>query len=1278
MPSLDSSDTPMLPLPCAPSSSWENFRGRLLSLFNGADPRICTAFWFFGLINNVLYVIILSAALDLVGPDIPKGVVLLADVVPSFFTKLCAPYFIHIIPYPVRILIFVALSACGMLLIALSPVYIPNSPTGNPITTKMLGVILASLSSGGGELSFLGLTHFYGPFSLAAWGSGTGAAGLVGAGAYSLATTTFGFTVKITLLFSAGLPLVMLLSFFTILPLGPLKCAEKLGEYEQISAENEADGAGVLGRGQTRQRELDDNGDERDGLLGPDLEDTREDGKLVANGNDMSWSRFKANLKRAQVLFFPFMLPLLLVYIAEYTINQGVAPTLLYPLEQTPFNHFRAFYPAYNAIYQFGVFISRSSTPFFRVRNLYFPSFLQVINLGVLILHALSNFIPSVYIIFLIIFWEGLLGGLVYVNTFAEISDRVPKEDREFSLGATTVSDSGDHVLGRPSTKFRKIQVFAVVSFWLLYLLRGNVHGPPGFRLLSSRLSKRVTPWQTTVMTLIALYLSRNFAKLLGLESPEPLANLYSRSYFRATWVTTALDAGFWTAMKIKKKWLRDLASMVFSIYYLIAAEHADEKVRKVRAVMTVEHLRVSWNKATTPYLSVLGKLMRPRFIDYAPVQIRIPRPKESSYKEPCIAWLYYNGPLHTLKDQTNIVLDIPGGGFVAMGPRMSDDKLLAWAGRTGVPVLSLDYKKAPEYPYPYALNECYDVYHTLVTSRGRCIGLSGKVSPSIVITGDSAGGNLAAGVTLMVLQSESKNSRKLRGEDLLPPPTGLVLIYPSLDMNIGSWMTEDEMSLIRERGMRETNHNILRRKSEDYRKLTSSYPSSFHEASSEHPVIHDYFAQQHAGVIHEDHDPAIGTENINKPVPGNAASEVVATANKHPGHIETRLAVSSMISYFNDRILSPEIMRATIILYIGPYNRPDFSSDFLLSPILAPEALLARFPKTFFLTGERDPLVDDTVIFAGRIRQAKLRQFRERQELGLEKSMRTFDEKAHVEVSLIPGISHGFLQFPALFPEGWRQIFRCSRWIRKLFVHTTERASAADRDLTASLIRSLAPRRRQGDSSGTLKPDSSSSSITSARRGDAGGTQRRRSDKFATRNHHRGLTGESSGDEDRPLEMTRLKMTKRPSASLAISKSTLSSSSPSTRSTADASYFPSPSLVAALEGAVNPGSVVTGLTPSPGPPNGIRKHKIPAPPNGDTTHSSPGVLPSIQLKTNGEHDLNRNDDHKPTHEAEDDVDEEEDIVHSWRKRMTNMALQRDESLTSLPSEEDLLGRRMN
>ena len=81
-------------------------------------PRLLTPL---GLINNVLYVMILSAAQDLVGSSVPKGVVLLADVLPSFFTKLIAPYFIHRVSYSLRVLVFITLSAGGMLLVALTP-----------------------------------------------------------------------------------------------------------------------------------------------------------------------------------------------------------------------------------------------------------------------------------------------------------------------------------------------------------------------------------------------------------------------------------------------------------------------------------------------------------------------------------------------------------------------------------------------------------------------------------------------------------------------------------------------------------------------------------------------------------------------------------------------------------------------------------------------------------------------------------------------------------------------------------------------------------------------------------------------------------------------------------------------------------------------------------------------------------------------------------------------------------------------------------------------------
>ncbi|RYO93130.1 hypothetical protein DL766_004820 [Monosporascus sp. MC13-8B] len=436
-PSPSSSGLLPIPMPGSPGSSWAIYKARLASLFRNTDSAVLVAFWLFGLINNVLYVVILSAAQDLVGSDVPKGVVLLADVLPAFFTKLVAPYFIHRVPYGPRVLAFAACSSVGMFCIALTP---PDRSAA----AKMLGVALASLASGAGELSFLGLTHYYGQLSLAAWGSGTGAAGIVGAGLYVLLTDAFGLGVRESLLASAFLPVVMIVSFFVVLPRGPLREGGRRGskEYDPIP-----------------DRDVEQDGDDEDmedlppanaasSLLapGPAVASTALSSSSTTRsgggGGDGVGSRLGANLRRAGALFIPYMLPLFLVYVAEYTINQGIAPVLLFPLEESPFAELRDFYPMYGFLYQLGVFVSRTSVAFVRVRRLYLPSLLQVANVVLLALHALFDFIPSVYVVFLVVFWEGLLGGAVYVNTFAAIMEEVPPAEREFSLGATSVSDS--------------------------------------------------------------------------------------------------------------------------------------------------------------------------------------------------------------------------------------------------------------------------------------------------------------------------------------------------------------------------------------------------------------------------------------------------------------------------------------------------------------------------------------------------------------------------------------------------------------------------------------------------------------------------------------------------------------------------------------------------------------------------------------------------------------------------------------------------------------------
>ncbi|KAK1074789.1 battenin CLN3 protein, partial [Friedmanniomyces endolithicus] len=139
----------------------------------------------------------------------------------------------------------------------------------------------------------------------------------------------------------------MVLSFFCLLPLGPLKAAGGAGgkelEYESVPTEDDEH----VTREDTRDQA---------GLLAQ--LDTRDTTQAQHNSNPPApiplLPTLHANLLRARYLLLPYMLPLFLVYLAEYTINQGVAPTLLFPLARTPFTHYRDFYPAYATIYQLG------------------------------------------------------------------------------------------------------------------------------------------------------------------------------------------------------------------------------------------------------------------------------------------------------------------------------------------------------------------------------------------------------------------------------------------------------------------------------------------------------------------------------------------------------------------------------------------------------------------------------------------------------------------------------------------------------------------------------------------------------------------------------------------------------------------------------------------------------------------------------------------------------------------------------------------------------------
>ena len=164
------------------------------------------------------------------------------------------------------------------------------------------------------------MTHYYGHISLAAWGSGTGGAGLVGAGLYVMLTDWLGFSVKNSLLASAYLPVIMLISFFLVLPRQPLRDAAKAREYQPLRDADEVESPVVA-------YDVPTDNVTSSLLAAPSAPVTSA---TISGGEGDAWAKIVANLHRAKALVLPYMLPLFLVYIAEYIINQGVSPTRKY------------------------------------------------------------------------------------------------------------------------------------------------------------------------------------------------------------------------------------------------------------------------------------------------------------------------------------------------------------------------------------------------------------------------------------------------------------------------------------------------------------------------------------------------------------------------------------------------------------------------------------------------------------------------------------------------------------------------------------------------------------------------------------------------------------------------------------------------------------------------------------------------------------------------------------------------------------------------------------
>jgi acetyl esterase/lipase len=110
-------------------------------------------------------------------------------------------------------------------------------------------------------------------------------------------------------------------------------------------------------------------------------------------------------------------------------------------------------------------------------------------------------------------------------------------------------------------------------------------------------------------------------------------------------------------------------------------------------------------------------------------------------------------------------VVYLHGGGMIMGTVALYDRFVAAYAADSGVPVLAVDYRRAPEHPHPAPVEDAYAGLAWLAAQSGEL----GVDPQRIALMGDSGGGGIAAGTALLARERGAAVARQ-------------ILIYPMLD----------------------------------------------------------------------------------------------------------------------------------------------------------------------------------------------------------------------------------------------------------------------------------------------------------------------------------------------------------------------------------------------------------------------------------------------------------------------------------------------------------------
>jgi acetyl esterase len=149
-------------------------------------------------------------------------------------------------------------------------------------------------------------------------------------------------------------------------------------------------------------------------------------------------------------------------------------------------------------------------------------------------------------------------------------------------------------------------------------------------------------------------------------------------------------------------------------------------------------------------------------FLARPSLDIKVKKYKIPGYLKEPIKLNFYK--LINQQDYTNVILYCHGGGFQIEGNPIHLKILGTMMKKTGFKGVYVQYRLAPKYPFPAGFMDCYEALNWLDQNRDTL-----KIK-NIIVAGDSAGGNLAAAISL--------RARDLNGPKIIKT----MMLYPVID----------------------------------------------------------------------------------------------------------------------------------------------------------------------------------------------------------------------------------------------------------------------------------------------------------------------------------------------------------------------------------------------------------------------------------------------------------------------------------------------------------------